>query len=175
MCPSHPPRGRDPHIDGPSPPYRRPVPPTRRLLLAAVALAAGLLVAAPAADASPAERYARTAVHATNTARADHDRARLHRQACLQRKARAHARDMAAKQRMFHQDLGPILRDCGMDRVGENVAVGYPTGRAVVRGWMGSEGHRANILSPTYRRVAVAAAKDDDGTWYAAQVFGRRA
>lgn len=155
------------------------MPPTLRPLLAATtltsALAAGLLAAAPAADASPADRYARTAVEATNVARADHDRARLHGQTCLQHKARAHARDMAAKQEMFHQDLGPVLQDCGMDAVGENVAVGYSTGRAVVRGWMGSEGHRANILSPTFRRVAVAAARSDDGTWYAAQVFGRRA
>ncbi|VXB92515.1 CAP domain-containing protein [Nocardioides sp. AX2bis] len=156
-----------------------PCPPPLRPLLAAsaltTALTAGLLAATPAADAAPADRYARAAVTATNAARADHDRARLHGQACLQRKARSHARDMAQQERMFHQDLGPVLRDCGMNAVGENVAVGYTSGRAVVRGWMGSEGHRANILNPTFRRVAVAAAKDGDGTWYAAQVFGRRA
>ena len=139
------------------------------------ALAGGLLAVAPAADASPADRYARTAVQATNAARADHDRARLDGQRCLQRKARAHARDMAAEGRLFHQALGPVMEDCGLDAAGENVAHGFATGRAAVRGWMGSEGHRANILSPTYRRVAVAAAKDDDGRWYAAQVFGRPA
>lgn len=155
------------------------MPPTLRPLLAAsaltTALAAGLLTAAPAADASPADRYARTAVQATNNARAEADRARLSGQACLQRKARSHARDMAAKEELFHQEMAPVLVDCGMNAVGENVAVGYTSGRAVVRGWMGSPGHRANILSPTYRRVAVAAARSDDGRWYAAQVFGRRA
>ncbi len=155
------------------------MPPTLRPLLAAsaltTALAAGLLTAAPAADASPADRYARTAVQATNAARAEADRARLSGQACLQRKARSHARDMARQERMFHQEMAPILVDCGMNAVGENVAVGYTSGRAVVRGWMGSEGHRANILRRTYRRVAVAAARSDDGRWYAAQVFGRRA
>ena len=58
---------------------------------------------------------------------------------------------------------------------GENVAYGYPNGRAVVnQGWMKSEGHRANILSRGFKLVAVAARRDDDGTWYAAQVFGRR-
>ncbi len=44
---------------------------------------------------------------------------------------------------------------------GENVAYGYPTGRSVVnRGWMRSEGHRANILSPGFKLVAVAARRD---------------
>ena len=39
---------------------------------------------------------------------------------------------------------------------------------------MRSEGHRANILSRGFRLVAVGARRDGDGTWYAAQVFGRR-
>lgn len=45
---------------------------------------------------------------------------------------------------MSHQELGPILDECGLSTVGENVAYGYPTGGAVVRrGWMRSAGHRA--------------------------------
>ena len=76
---------------------------------------------------------------------------------------------------MYHQDLGPVMDGCGLSNAGENVAYGYPSGRAVVRrGWMHSEGHRANILSRDYRLVAVAARRDDGGTWYVAQVFGRR-
>jgi uncharacterized protein YkwD len=39
---------------------------------------------------------------------------------------------------------------------------------------MKSEGHRANILDKVFKLVAVAARRDDQGTWYAAQVFGRR-
>ncbi len=82
---------------------------------------------------------------------------------------------MAAQEEMYHQDLGPIMDECGLSTVGENVAYGYATGRAVVRqGWMLSEGHRANILSRDYRLVAVAGRRSDDGTWYAAQVFGRK-
>ncbi len=45
---------------------------------------------------------------------------------------------MAAQRRMYHQDLEPILRRCGMSMVGENVAYGFTSGRAVVRGWMDS-------------------------------------
>ena len=49
---------------------------------------------------------------------------------------------------MFHQDLGPIMRQCGLSTVGENVAYGYSTGRLGGRPrWMHSEGHRANILN----------------------------
>lgn len=144
-----------------------------RALAVSGVLTAGLLIT-PAAQAAPADRYARQAVTATNEARVDRDRAALGPHRCLQRKATQHARDMADQQRMFHQDLGPVLRECEMGRVGENVAYGYETGRAVVRGWMGSEGHRANILNRAYRLVSVAAARDEDGRWYAAQVFGTR-
>lgn len=146
--------------------------------LLSTVLAAGLvsgLVPTPAAQAAPADRYARQAVKATNHARVDHDLDRLRVNACLKRKARSHARDMARQERMFHQELGPVQQDCGMGWVGENVAYGYDSGRSVVRqGWMKSAGHRANILSGNYRLVAVGAAKGDDGRWYAAQVFGTR-
>ena len=82
---------------------------------------------------------------------------------------------MANAEEMYHQDLGPILETCHLVSVGENVAYGYATGRSVVnQGWMRSEGHRANILNRGFKLVAVAARRDDDGTWYAAQVFGRR-
>lgn len=36
---------------------------------------------------------------------------------------------------------------------GENIATGFQTPRAVVRGWMASTGHCENILNPTYRNV----------------------
>ena len=36
---------------------------------------------------------------------------------------------------------------------GENIATGYGTPHAVVRGWMASAGHCENILNPTYRDV----------------------
>ncbi len=83
---------------------------------------------------------------------------------------------MARQDRMFHQDLRPILRQCGLSTVGENVAYGYRSGRSVVNdGWMHSEGHRRNILNRDFRLMGIGARKSDDGTWYAAQVFGRRA
>ena len=74
---------------------------------------------------------------------------------------------------MYHQELGPIMSACGLGGVGENVAYGYPSGRAVVvQGWMNSAGHRENILRSSFRLMAVGARKGPDGLWYTAQVFG---
>ncbi|BDV31302.1 CAP domain-containing protein [Microbacterium terricola] len=38
---------------------------------------------------------------------------------------------------------------------GENIAAGYPTASSVMRAWMNSSGHRANILGKSYRGVGV--------------------
>ena len=150
---------------------------TRKSALALVAFAVAVLSLAPVTPveaASPSARYAHAAFKETNEKRANHHRVRLDRNDCLQRFASRHARRMANRERMFHQDLGPILRRCRMRMVGENVAFGYPTGRAVVnRGWMRSSGHRANILKREYRKMGLAARKGG-GRWYVAQVFGTR-
>ena len=42
--------------------------------------------------------------------------------------------------------------------VGENLAVGYPTAARVVRGWMESPGHRANILQRNFEEIGIAVA-----------------
>jgi uncharacterized protein YkwD len=39
---------------------------------------------------------------------------------------------------------------------GENLAVGFETTELLMEGWMGSKGHRDNILSPDYEDVGVA-------------------
>ena len=142
--------------------------------LAAVA-SASILAVPGVAHAAPAAEYAEKAVKATNAAREANDRKAFNVDECLLGFAKRQARAMAAKEEMYHQDLGPIMETCHLVAAGENVAYGYPTGRSVVnQGWMKSEGHRANILSSGFKLVAVAARRDDDGTWYAAQVFGRR-
>jgi uncharacterized protein YkwD len=155
-------------------------PPTSLVTLVTTASFVALLTVLPgaatgvAAKPTPEQRYGRQAVTASNNARAQHDLRELRVNDCLKGFARKQAKAMAAKEEMYHQDLGPIMSTCGLSTVGENVAYGYATGRSVVwDGWMESEGHRANILSTSYRLVAVAARRSSDGTWYAAQVFGR--
>ena len=144
-----------------------------RALAAAVAVLV-VLVGSPVPAQASAATYAGAAFRATNERRAAHDLRKLSRGDCLQSFARRQATRMANQHRMFHQDLGPVMRTCNLVAAGENVAYGYPSGRAVVRAWMHSPGHRANILSRTYRGMGLAARKSN-GVWYVAQVFGRRA
>lgn len=143
------------------------------LLVSGVLFPLSLLAAPTASATTPESDYAAAVVAATNAARAEHGLGRLSTNACLQRFAAAQAERMAAQGRMFHQPLRPVQRACRVGFVGENVAVGYPTGRVAVRSWMRSSGHRANILSRNYRLIGVAARRDGN-TWYVAQVFGRK-
>ena len=48
----------------------------------------------------------------------------------------------------------------------ENVAAGYGSAAGVIEGWMGSEGHRENILDPSFTSIGVASAQASDGTLY---------
>lgn len=139
------------------------------LLLALVA------VLAPAPAAASVVSDFEGAVHRlTNATRVDHDLVTLRKKGCVDRFANRQAKRMAAKEKMFHQDLAPILQKCGLSLVGENVAYGYSRAGAVMKAWMGSSAHAANILDPRYRLLGVGARKSDDGVWYLAQVFGRK-
>jgi uncharacterized protein YkwD len=140
-----------------------------------VAVVVPVLLWPAVAVAGPAADYAAAAVKATDHAREAEDLRALKVDDCLHGFAVKQARAMAEGGEIYHQHLGAIMDACHLVAAGENVAYGYPTGRSVVnKGWMESEGHRANILSRSFKLVAVAARRDDSGTWYAAQVFGRR-
>ena len=141
-------------------------------------LGATALVAVPltqVAQASPSQTYETSVYNNTNAQRAKYDKVALKGAKCLDTYAERQARKMADEQRMYHQQLGPILKACKLSMVGENVAYGYSNGKAAVTAWMNSPGHRANILNTKYRLIAVGAAQDEDGRWYVAQVFGRSA
>ena len=57
---------------------------------------------------------------------------------------------------------------------GENIAAGYPSAEDVMNGWMNSEGHRANILRPSYTELGVGLAYDEDSDYkfHWSQLFG---
>ena len=153
-------------------PFRR----VRTLVLGL--LGATALVAVPltgVAQASANQTYETSVYVNTNVQRDRYDRPRLGKSDCLDRFAERQAKRMADQRRLYHQQLGPILRACNLSMVGENVAYGYPNGKAAVSAWMRSPGHRANILNRGYRMQAIGAYQDSDGRWYVAQVLGRRA
>lgn len=49
-------------------------------------------------------------------------------------------------------DLNPNLR-CSW--LGENISWNYPTEKQLVEGWMGSQGHKENILDPQFTRAGM--------------------
>ena len=66
--------------------------------------------------------------------------------------AEAHSQDMIDRDFFAHTNPdgdspADRLHTAGLDyrRMAENIAWGYPTGAAVLEGWLGSSGHRANI------------------------------
>lgn len=58
-----------------------------------------------------------------------------------------------------------VLNDVGFSyrSAGENIAAGYSSPEAVMTGWMNSEGHRANILSPGFEKLGVGYAVSATG------------
>lgn len=54
---------------------------------------------------------------------------------------------------------------------GENIAMGQRTPSEVMNAWMGSPGHRNNILSPSFTEIGVGLAKSANGRYYWTQMF----
>lgn len=65
-----------------------------------------------------------------------------------------------------------VLKDNGVSyrTSGENIAWGQRTPEEVVKGWMNSEGHRANILNEKFTSIGVGY-YENGGTAYWAQLF----
>ncbi|KQY42808.1 hypothetical protein ASD18_17615 [Cellulomonas sp. Root137] len=145
------------------------VPPS-----ASVAPTAPATSAAPVAPVAPAQPPVPTVsdeiVTRTNAERAAVGLAPLAVSACGTEQAAARTALLVAEDRFEHDPLEPVLEACAARAVGENLALGYPTPLAVVAGWMGSDGHRANILNPTYTQIGVACTASPKGQ-LCAQVF----
>jgi uncharacterized YkwD family protein len=64
-----------------------------------------------------------------------------------------------------------MLNRYGIDyySAGENIAMGYLSAESVVNGWMNSEGHRKNILNPSYTHIGIG--YQESNTTYWTQLF----
>jgi len=99
----------------------------------------------------------------------------------LSKVARAHSENMAKQMKFEHKldDKSPFdrLRDAGYKYAfaGENIAFGEenPSLAMIMKSWMESKGHRANILQEEYTEIGVGIARDKEGQTYYTQVFGR--
>ncbi|WP_309114023.1 CAP domain-containing protein [Saccharothrix sp.] len=89
--------------------------------------------------------------------------------------AQAHSTDMATRNYFSHDtpegvDFAERMRAAGYPNPGgENIAQGYRTPEAVMKGWMNSEGHRRNILNCGFTAIGVGL---DTRGYYWTQNFG---
>jgi uncharacterized protein YkwD len=99
----------------------------------------------------------------------------------LQNVASSHAAEMARYSYFSHTgrdgstvDGRATLAGYPWRQIGENIAAGQMTADAVVRGWINSPGHCANIMSPAYSEMGAAFVVNQQSSMgiYWAQVFG---
>jgi uncharacterized protein YkwD len=100
-------------------------------------------------------------VSCTNDERAQYGLPPLQVDSELMETAREHAAWMTRNQRLVHT----------MRAVAENIAMGQLQSSDVVRAWMNSSGHRANILNAAHRLIGVAAFRTEGGTIFWCQQF----
>jgi uncharacterized protein YkwD len=160
-------------------------PIARRALSASACLVALLAGAARAAEPPPPrclDDFERTVVELVNDERAARSLAGLAVDLRLMEAAQRHSADMAANDFLSHTGSDGStpedrIEDAGYlawNAWGENAAAGYPTPADVVAGWMGSTGHRANILNAVFDHTGVgyATGAGTQYTHYWTQVFG---
>ncbi|NEQ97332.1 MAG: CAP domain-containing protein [Cyanothece sp. SIO2G6] len=130
--------------------------------------------------------FATEVLELTNQFRAENGLDPLSFNQDLAEAAQDHAEDMAQQDFFSHtgEDGSSVLervRETGYDprAVGENIAAGQTTPEQVVQAWIGSPGHRANLLNETFTELGVGYEflKNDTGdvnyNHYWAQNFGR--
>jgi len=128
---------------------------------------------------APAPSAQQQVVDLTNARRAAAGLPALTVDGRLSNAAQDHSNDQAARDRMSHtgsngSNAGQRITNAGYRwaSYGENVAAGYSSATAVMDGWMGSSGHRANILGQ-FTNVGVGLAYAADGTPYWTMVVAR--
>lgn len=169
----------------------------RRLAVAVIALAtlpglagcvapppsnAGAPTAPPTAlpTADPATNWAGEMLAAVNAQRAAAGAGPLQLCWTLSVAAQQHSADQAARSTMSHTGANGSTMSQRADRagyggwraLGENVAWGYRDVPAVMAGWMGSTGHRQNLLNPAFSHIGVGRAASSSGALYWTQDFG---
>ena len=143
------------------------------------------LVYRAATDLSPAALASTVTtqiVELTNLERAKQNLPGLRTNDLLTCAACLHAAQMAVLNKLAHSldgscypEVDSRLAAAGYKYMayGENVAWNQRDAASVLSSWMGSAGHRANILSVEFTDIGVSMAKNSKGEPYYTQVFGR--
>jgi uncharacterized protein YkwD len=118
-------------------------------------------------------------VDRTNAERARHGLRTLTVDQRLAAAAQGHSADMVRRAFFAHESPDgrqvwdrAVAAGYAYRKVAENIAAGQRTAEEVVRGWMGSPGHRANILDGDLTQIGVGRADGGSYGVYWTQVFG---
>jgi uncharacterized protein YkwD len=96
------------------------------------------------------------------------------RDALLDQVAGGRAARMAAAGGITHAGFeGEINHAFPNGSAGEDLAFGYPDAVSLVNAWMSDEGHRANILSPTFTIAGLGEGMTRSGRWIFCVDFDR--
>ena len=126
--------------------------------------------------------FASQVIKLTNAERTKSGCKGLKSNAQLKSAAQKHSADMAKQDYFSHtgkDGRSPFERmgDAGyaFSAAAENIAAGQRTPADVVKGWMNSPGHKANIVNCTYTEIGVGYAKGGSYGTYWTQDFGKPA
>lgn len=90
--------------------------------------------------------------------------------------AKSHNEYMITQGKLSHDNFSSraqkLTEQTGGQEVAENVARNYPTTKAVLEGWLNSQGHRKNIEG-NYNYTGISIKSDPDGNLYFTQIFLR--
>lgn len=148
-----------------------------RARILSIILPVVLIVGASVATAAPAQAAtgdAAVVFAQTNAQRVKAGLKPLISDAVLDQAAQAWAQQLANTCTFTHSTASwrsSRVAKAGWSATGENIAAGYAT-NAVVTAWMGSAGHKANILNSRYTGVGIGYAKGKCYSSYWVQIFG---
>lgn len=125
--------------------------------------------------AADPEAYARELFRSTNEARAADGLAALAQDDCAADEAGRRAADLVGRP-LEHAPLDPVITACSpaAGSAAENLSRASAPAPDVVDAWLGSPGHRANVLDATMTAVGIACVPDPseaDDALVCSQVF----
>jgi uncharacterized protein YkwD len=138
------------------------------LVLVVAVLVAGMSSPVHADDLTRRDRM----LHFLNHTRRNHGLAAFKLNIDLSHRAWQHSKRMAEKNDCFHTlDLYDAVRSYHPSTWGENVGAAG-TLRRIRHLWMGSGGHRANILNGRFRRIGIGVVRARGLVWVTAIFYG---
>ncbi|MEC2359410.1 CAP domain-containing protein, partial [Bacillus atrophaeus] len=131
-----------------------------------------------ASDASSVSAYEKKVVELTNAERQKQGLKPLQIDEKLSKSTHAKSQDMKDKNYFDHQSPTygspfDMMKSFGISykTAGENIAQGQKTPEEVVKAWMNSQGHRENIMNPSFTHIGVGYV--ESGNYWTQQFIGK--